>query len=80
MVGEQIQYASQEPVVVVANQAQAQLLLATLRVHDIEAHAVAASAFPSLDWAQGVAVTVAAAERALAIELLRELGHEPLGD
>jgi hypothetical protein len=78
MLGEQVEYARQEPVVVVASQAQAELLIATMRVHGIDAHAVLASAHPSLDWVQGVAVTVGEREAALARELLRHLGHEPV--
>jgi hypothetical protein len=78
VVGEQIQHARQEPVVVVASQAEADLLLATMRVHDVEAHAVMASAYPSLDWVSGVVVTVAEREAAFARELLTDLGHDPV--
>ena len=78
MVGEQVQHARQEPVVVVASQAQADLLLATLRVHDIEAHAVMASAYPSLDWVHGVVLTAEERTAALAREVLADLGHEPV--
>jgi hypothetical protein len=78
MVGEQVQHARQEPVVVVASQAEADLLLVTMRVHGIEAHAVMASAYPSLDWVHGVVLTVAERESPSARELLRDLGHEPV--
>jgi hypothetical protein len=78
MLGEQIEHARQEPVVVVASQAQAELLIATMRVHEIDAHAVLASAYPSLDWVRGVVITVGEWEAALARELLWDLGHEPV--
>jgi hypothetical protein len=78
VVGEQVQHARQEAVVVVASQAEADLLMATLRVHGIEAHAVMASAYPSLDWVHGVVLTVAEREAPPARDLLRHLGHEPM--
>lgn len=75
---EQVQRQQQEPVIVVSSQGTADLLVATLRVHGIEATTTMASAIPSLDWVHGVAVTVADADAETARELLRELGHEPL--
>jgi hypothetical protein len=44
----------------------------------VEAHAVMASAYPSLDWVSGVVVTVAEREAAFARELLTDLGHDPV--
>lgn len=75
---EQVQRQEQEPVVVVGTHSSADLLAATLRVHGIEATTAMASVYPSLDWVEGIAVTVAAADAVEARDLLRELGHEPL--
>lgn len=75
---EQIQHQQQRPVIVVASQGEADLLVATLRVQGLEATAMMASAFPSLDWLHGIAVTVADEDIELARQLLRDLGHEPL--
>lgn len=76
---EQVQRQQQEPVIVVSSQGAADLLVATLRVNDLEATTTMASAIPSLDWVHGVAVTVADVDVELARQLLRDLGHEPLG-
>jgi hypothetical protein len=76
---EQVERQAQTPVVVVGSQAAADLLVATLQVHEIDAQATLASVYPSLDWVEGVAVTVAGADLELARQLLRDLGHEPLG-
>jgi hypothetical protein len=76
---EQVQRQQQEPVIVASSQGTADLLAATLRVNGIEAMTTIASAIPSLDWVEGVAVTVTDADAELARELLRDLGHEPLG-
>jgi hypothetical protein len=75
---EQVQRQEQEAVVVVASQASADLLVTTLKVHDIEAMTTLASVYPSIDWVEGVVVTVADVDAERARELLRELGHEPL--
>jgi hypothetical protein len=77
---EQVQRQEQEPVVVVATQAAADLLVTTLRVHDVEATTTIASVYPSLDWVDGIAVTVVAADADRARRLLRELGHDPVGE
>lgn len=77
---EQVQRQEQQPVVAVATQSSADLLAATLRVHGIEAVTTMASVYPSLDWVEGIVVTVADADAAEARDLLRELGHEPLAD
>lgn len=73
---EQVERAEVTPVAVVGSVTQAELLLTTLQVAGIEAHYVAASAYPSLDWVDGIAVTVAVDRHAEAAELLSELGHE----
>jgi hypothetical protein len=75
---EQVQRQHQQPVAVVASHGAADLLVATLRVNGIEATATMASVYPSLDWVEGVAVTVADADAELARELLRDLGHDPV--
>lgn len=75
---EQVQRQEQSPVVVVATQAEADLLVATFQVHGLHGISIMASAIPSLDWLEGFAVQVSAAEEQRARTLLRELGHEPL--
>ena len=75
---EQVQRQEQAPVVVVATQSEADLLVATFQVHGLNGLAIMASAIPSLDWLEGFAVQVPAEEEQRARELLRELGHEPL--
>jgi hypothetical protein len=74
---EQVEQREVVPVAVVTD-TQADLLVMTLRVHGIEASAPSVSAFPSLDWAEGRAVSVRADQAAEAADLLRGLGHEPL--
>lgn len=74
---EQVEQREVAPVAVVSD-AQADLLVTTLRVHGIEATAPMAAAFPSLDWAEGRAISVRVEDVAVAAELLRELGHVPL--
>ena len=75
---EEVQRQEQSPVVVVATQAEADLLVATFQVHGLHGMSMMASAIPSLDWLEGFAVQVPAEEEARARTLLRELGHEPL--
>lgn len=75
---EQVQRQQQEPVVVVASQGAADLLVATLQVNGITASTSMASVYPSVDWVEGVAVSVAVGDLNLARELVRDLGHEPL--
>ncbi|TVR36031.1 MAG: hypothetical protein EA388_05480 [Nitriliruptor sp.] len=75
---EQVQRQEQSPVVVVATQAEADLLVATFQVHGLHGMTIMASAIPSLDWLEGFAVQVPAEEEQRARMLLRELGHEPL--
>lgn len=74
---EQVERRDLAPVAVVTD-AQAELLVITLRVHGIEATAPSVSAFPSLDWAEGRAISVRVEQAAEAAELLRGFGHEPL--
>ncbi|MEX0835717.1 MAG: hypothetical protein WD010_06480, partial [Nitriliruptor sp.] len=74
---EQAQHREVAPVAVVTD-AQAELLVVTLGVHGIEATAPSVSAFPSLDWAEGRAISVRIDQVAAAAELLRGFGHEPL--
>jgi hypothetical protein len=76
-VHEQIEHRQLAPVAVVSD-VQAELLVITLRVHGIDASAPSVSVFPSLDWAEGRAISVRAEQAAEAAELLRGLGHEPL--
>lgn len=75
---EQVQREERSPVVVVATQGEADLLVATLQVHGLTGMSLMASAIPSLDWLEGFAVTVPAAEAERARELVRELGHAPV--
>lgn len=75
---EQVQHEQQEPVIVVASQGSADLLVATLAAHGIEAATTMPSVYPSLDWVEGIVVTVVDADGPEARELLRRLGHEPL--
>jgi predicted aminopeptidase len=75
---EQIERQELAPVVAVETQAEADLLVATLRVQGIEAYVAMPSAFPSLDWVDGFVLSVALEEEALVREVLRQLGHEPL--
>jgi hypothetical protein len=77
VVFEQVEQREIAPVAVVTD-AQADLLVVTLRVHGIEATAPSVAAFPSLDWAEGRAISVRVEQVAEAAELLRSLGHEPL--
>lgn len=74
---EQVEHREVVPVAIVSD-AQADLLVTTLRVHGIEATAPSTSAFPSLDWAEGRAISVRVEAAAEAAELLRGLGHETL--
>jgi hypothetical protein len=78
IVFEQVQHEQRRPVVVVGSQGSADLLVATFRVHGIEAVATPASVYPSLDWVEGTAVAVADADAARARELVRDLGHDPV--
>jgi hypothetical protein len=74
---EEAQHQEVVPVAVVTD-VQAELVVMTLRVHGIDATAPAVSVFPSLDWAEGRAISVRLEDAALAAELLRGFGHEPL--
>jgi hypothetical protein len=74
---EQVEQREVVPVAVV-NDTQADLLVMTLRANGIEASAPSVSAFPSLDWAEGRAISVRVEAAAEAAELLRGLGHETL--
>lgn len=78
MFHEQADHQQQAPVIVVGSAAEAELVATTLRVSGLAATCTIASAFPSLEWAEGHAVSVASADVAAAIELLRGLGHVPL--
>jgi hypothetical protein len=75
---EQVERQEQTPVAVVASQASAELLVATLRVHSVEATTMIASTIPSLDWIEGFAVLVPSEDAEVARALLAELGHEPI--
>lgn len=74
---EQVERREVVPVAVVTD-AQAELLVTTLRVHGIDATAPSVSVFPSLDWAEGRAISVRVEQAAEAAELLRGFGHVPL--
>jgi hypothetical protein len=74
---EQVEQRELAPVAVVSD-AQADLLVMTLRVHGIDATAPSVSAFPSLDWAEGRAISVQVEQVAEAVALLRGFGHETL--
>lgn len=76
---EQVQWQQAQPVVVVGSQGAADLLVATLHANGIEATAVMASVYPSLDWVRGIAVTVTDGNADFARAVLRDLGHEPIG-
>jgi hypothetical protein len=71
----QEQHAEAAPVTVVGTVAEADLLVATLGVAGIDAHALSAIAYPSLDWVEGVAVTVQLGSHTEASELVAGLGH-----
>lgn len=75
---EQVQRQDAQPVVVVASRGAADLLVATLHANGIEASTVMASVYPSLDWVEGIAVTVTQPDADFARALLRDLGHEPI--
>lgn len=75
---EQVQHDQGHPVAAVGTAAAAQLLVATLQVHDVVATTVPTSVYPSLDFVDGLAVSVAADDVERARELLTALGHEPL--
>lgn len=75
---EQVQHQQHEPVTVVSSQAAADLLVATLQVNGISGSTQLASVYPSLDWVEGISVSVVVADRELARELVLFLGHEPL--
>lgn len=77
---EQVQRDERAPVVVVATQADAELLVTTLGVHGVEASVTSTSMFPSLDYVEGRAVAVQLAQWSEAATLLRGLGHEPLAE
>jgi hypothetical protein len=74
---EQVEEQHLTPVAVVTD-AQAELLVVTLRVHGIDATSPSVSAFPSLDWAEGRAICVRLDQVAAAAELLRGFGHRIL--
>jgi hypothetical protein len=76
---EQVQHEQRQPVVVVGSHGAADLLVATLRVHGIDAVAAPASVYPSIDWVEGTAVAVADVDAERARALLRDLGHDPVG-
>lgn len=80
MLHEQADHQQQAPVIVVGSAAEAELVATTLRVSGLAATCTIASAFPSLEWAEGYAVAVTAADAAAATDLLRGLGHVPLVD
>jgi len=75
---EQVQHQQHEPVTVVSSQASADLLVATLQVNGVSASTRLASVYPSLDWVEGISVSVAVADLELARELVLSLGHDPL--
>jgi hypothetical protein len=75
---EQIQHQQQEPVTVVSSQAAADLLVATMQVNGVSASTQLASVYPSLDWVEGISVSVAVADLEVARELVLLLGHDPL--
>jgi hypothetical protein len=77
VVFEQVERAEIAPVAVVTD-AEAELLVITLRVHGIDATSPSVSAFPSLDWAEGRAICVRLDQVAQAAELLRGFGHRTL--
>ena len=78
MFHEQAQHQEQIPVAVVASAAEAELVATTLKVSGIEATFTLASVIPSLEWADGHAISVPDERVAEAVELLRGLGHQPL--
>ena len=75
---EQVQHQEQRPVAAAPTQGAADLLVATLRVHGVQATTAMASVYPSLDWVAGIAITVADEDVDRAREILRDLGHEPI--
>lgn len=71
---EQIQQQSDRHVAVVNSRASAELLATTLAAHGIHAiHHAYSLAYPSVDWAQGYRVSVAAADEAEARAVLAAL-------
>ena len=76
---EQVQRQQRAPWVETTTTGAADLLVATFRVHDLDAMTIMASAIPSIDWLEGFAVTVPAEDARRARDLVRELGHDPVG-
>jgi hypothetical protein len=75
---EQVERHEQSAVAVASSQASAQLLVAALQVHGLDATTMVSSAIPSLDWVEGFAVLVAADDAEEARSILADLGHEPI--
>lgn len=74
---EQPEREQQRVVVVVSEQAQADLLVATLQASGIPAAATITTLRLGHEWVQGHAVSVTAADESLALALLRDLGEPP---
>ncbi|MFO7959671.1 MAG: hypothetical protein R6U94_01840 [Nitriliruptoraceae bacterium] len=77
---EEPEHQQQRVVVVAQSAAQADLLVAALQAHAIPAAATVTTVRLGHEWVQGHAVSVAAADEELALELLRELGAPPPPD
>lgn len=77
---EEPEHQQQRVVVVAPSAAQADLLVAALQAHAIPAAATVTTVRLGHEWVQGHAVSVAAADEELALELLRELGAPPPPD
>lgn len=74
---EQPEREQQRVVVVVPSAAQADLLVAALQAHGLPAAATITTVRLGHEWVEGHAVSVASADEALALALLRELGAPP---
>jgi hypothetical protein len=66
--------AQREVVAVMDSEVTAEFIAATLAAHGVSALAVECFGYPSVDFAQGVRVTVAVDQAAEAREVLRALG------
>jgi len=74
---EQPEREQQRVVVIASDQAQADLLVATLQASGIPAAATITTVRLGHEWVQGHAVSVTAADEGLALALLRDLGAPP---
>ena len=74
---EQPEREQQRVVVIASDQAQADLLVATLQASGIPAAATITTVRLGHEWVQGHAVSVTAADEGLALAMLRDLGAPP---